>query len=574
MTQTEETQPLFVSMKPSTRLWLNESKKAAIRLMVVLLLKQAAFALVKSTIQTFTVDHLRLSASLVVVVSSITRGSACLLAPLFGWFADRKFGYYPTLVAAIFLSALGAVPLCYAVGDAFTSHESDVTSWRVAYAVGLTCITFGISALRATLIPYTLEQLSDGTESHRTISGLVTVTYLMGMVGELLALIVNHCLVDTGLLDPFWVYLFVPLSLLLAFLLLVIWRRQYRTHSASQLDYTPSLRAILSTGCGCYMSSDPAYYDRKELPIKSAEEEQKDRRDEHRQRLGVIVPILSSLVLFSIFDTQIRQAFVIQASHMDIAQDSERDWLDKQNNLTTQYCTTNTTSRIIVPAEVVRTVCIATVVMMIPIAWCLVPKVHVRWMRRLPTMLERIFIGLLLGVLSCLFATLIEVIRLTAGEIHHICVAKSKYDPIPQLVVYSSVSVLAQIPQQILLGLSSAMVAIAVRDFVLSRAPCEFRCTAYGLIFFVKGLGTYAGMILVLITRRLDCYYDQSINLAEPHANVTTLLDNEAESKAWVYYIIQTILMVACTITFWWVKYKHRDVLRRERDHIHKGRAL
>ena len=553
--------------------WLSESKKAAICLTIVMLLEQAALALVKSTFHTFTPSYTKLRSSSVIVVSSVFSGTYSVLSPLFGWMADRRFGYYTILVSALLLYTLSSIPLCYAIGSVLAYDESDdtdVSSRKAAYSIGIVGTAFGAAATRATLIPYTLEQFSDGTESHSTISNLVTISYLSAMIGELLALIIDIGLVYSNLPNyKFCIYFLIPVSFSFALFLLIIWRRNLRTHA--KLDYSPSVCNIIATGCGCYISSDPPYYDRRELPIKNEEEKQCDRRDEHRQRLGVIIPILFSLIPFFAVYTQIRQTFVAQASHMDIAQDSRRQRWDKQDqNITSQYCKANTISRIVVPAEVVHVGCIASIVIMIPIATCIVPKLYVRWLNRAPAMLERICIGLLLCTLSCVFATITEVIRINAGEMHHICVSIPMHCCRSQLIIYSSVSVLVQIPQHLSLGLGSALIAISVREFTLSRAPCEFRCTAYSATFFIKGLGTFAGLLIIVVIKKAHCYYDQPIDPLRVHENITRLLHNESESKAWVCYTVLTIIMIVSVSIFLWVKYRHKDVSRKERDHIYK----
>lgn len=484
----DERRPLSTSFQSSDRQWLSEGKKAVIRLLTVLLFEQIALYVVIGTTRYYSVKHLGIAHSVASVIHNVFTGSFKILAPLSGWLADRKLGYYHTLLAAMIISTLASTFICYAAGESSTSDESNVTSWRVAYVIGLICITFSTSAIRATILPYTLEQLSDGTESHRSISGLVSVSYILGIGGRVIAGIASHFLPLTGQLGYLWVSLSVPISMLFSLTLLIAWRKKYRRHTGyTQLDYTPSLRDIVATGCGCYTSSDPVYYDRRQLPIKSTEEEQKDKRDEHRQRLGAIIPVLSSLIFMATVYSQLRKTFVDQASHMDVGLDNQRDVLDKENNITAGYCNGNTTAHMIVPPEVMNCVCSATILIMIPVTWCIVPRLHATWKRRLPTMLERILIGMLLGVLSCLLCAATEAIRLTAGEIHHICVKTGTLRvPRHRLIIYSSVSVLVQIPQHVTLGLSRALTITGVSEFVLSRAPCEFRCTAYGIAFLLR----------------------------------------------------------------------------------------
>ncbi|XP_062508759.1 solute carrier family 15 member 4-like [Corticium candelabrum] len=264
--------------------------------------------------------------------------------------------------------------------------------------------------------------------------------------------------------------------------------------------------------------------------------------------------------------SQIRNAFVDQAIHMDLGFDSQQNRFDKNNTIMSDYCDNTTTRHTVIPTAVMYTICSGTVLVMIPVTWCIVPRLHAKWKRRLPTMLERILIGMVLGIVTCLLAIVTETIRLKTGHIHHICGNHKLEDSHIPLIIYSSTSVFIQTPQHITLGLSSALIITGVSEFVLSRAPSKFRCTAYGCTFFVEGVGYYISIILLLIMKKSDCYYQTYCTSAA--INIKVLLKQESESKTWVFYTVLTVLMIAGTLAFGWVKYRHRDVLRKERNRI------
>lgn len=181
---------------------------------------------------------------------------------------------------------------------------------------------------------------------------------------------------------------------------------------------------------------------------------------------------------------------------------------------------------------------------------------------RLMTMLDRILLGMICAMLACLAIIGVEVARLQ-HEIRHVCL---KDGPVPQLQIYSHLSPLVQIPQCALTGLSEVFAIIAAEEFVLSRAPREFRCTAYGVLVLVLGLGEYVRLILVSIMNKLHCYYQD----VEQSVKISILIQKEKDTKAWVFFLVLTLLLAVNIAIFCWIKYIHKDVLREQRTRINQ----
>ena len=564
---------LIASPSKSLRKWMTVGKKAVFRLLLVIMLERSSFYCIISSSSLYCKSYLHFPSLATTLMAVPLIGSVYIFAPVFGWLSDRKFGYFPVLCSAFALYVVGMIPICYTAARTTQQYDdNELSLLQGLYVVGVVVIVLSASAVRATLLPYMLEQLGDGSESHTVIVGLITASYFAVNLGAILAAVVGGYLWKQASLynkseytGIFWTYISASLCLFLSFLLLVLWRKQYRSHAAEgRAEYSPSLRDIFLTGCGCYRAQPgPMYYDAKELPIKNKEEEEKDRLDEHRQRLGVLVPVLSTLVIFYTVQRQLWNGFADQLLHMDFGYE-EQEKTNLSINKFSNYCTINSTNNhYLLPPPALAGLSAVSVLLMIPVVWWFIRSMYVRWRHHELTMLDRVLVGMVLTLLGCIAVTGVEVARILCGHFHVICL-KMNQDPL--VIVYSTVSPFIQIPQQLLVGLGEAFIGIAAREFVLSRAPHEFRCTAYGSIYFINGLGNFAGALLLIIMQKLHCYY-REITLAHT-VTITSLIATEKSLTTWANFVVLTALMIVGCFSFYAVKRRHRDVLRLARARI------
>ena len=506
--------------------------------------------------------------------------SVYLFAPAFGWLSDRKFGYIPVLSTSFVMYLVGVIPIAYTATAASRQHGTELGYLKALYVVGLTIVVLCASAVRATLLPYMLEQLGDGSESRSVIAGVIAASYTSVNIGAFAAGVGGGYLwQQAGICRKsnytgfFWTYLLAVSCLVVAVLVLIIWRKQYRSHTVQRTaEYTPSFRDILATGCGCYRSDpEPLYYDHKELPIKTKEEETKDRLDEHRKRLGVLVPVLSTLILYYTVQGQLVDGFKDQTVHMNFFYDQQNGTiLNKSNNLLSNYCTVNSTNNeYLIPPTVLNGFDALVIILTIPVVWWFIPSMYVRWGQYELTMLDRISIGMILTMLGCIATVGVEVSRIHAAQLNYICL---KMDQTAFIIVYSTLSPFTQIPQHLLVGIGEGFTGIAAREFVLSRAPREFRCTAYGLIYLANGLALYLGGLLLFVMKHLHYYYS---DISPAYAvTIGSIVEAEKSSRTWVYYIVLTAVMMVGWCVFSLIKRRHKDVLRIARAHIYGAMNL
>ncbi|XP_065826184.1 solute carrier family 15 member 3-like [Oscarella lobularis] len=571
---------------------LSPGRKATILLMIVLMFERFSFYAITLNIATFSTIVLGFAQVDIGAITICTIGSAYFFAPLFGWLSDRKFGYYKILVtsfafyivASCLVGASGLDMILQPSYNVSTNSTSDVRYFyrpRVLYLIGLGLMVPCVSAVRANLIPYILEQLSDGSEKRRVISKLISIAYVVINVGASLSPLLGFFRdplpkiksknVDVDLL---WVYACVvaPIGLSIALFVLVKWRRSYRDYEATRarLDYSPNVRSILSTACGCYAENEPTYYDRSEMPYKNDADKKADRLNEHRKRLAVIVPVFGSLLIYSIVDGQMDSSFNDQLYHLQLYNDSS--FRLKPNDVI--YCGGNESleaTKFVVPPALVGVVNSLAVIVTVPMLWLVVYPIYERVVKTEFAMMNRILWGMIFAMFAVFCAMVVEMSRALAGlyrptRYAYVC-TQLLTSHFLTVVPYSPISIFAQVPQYAFSGVAEALSNIATMEFLLSRAPREFRCTVFSLFYFLKGIGYYLGGLLGLTASQLGLYFT---SWSETNYKFVVKYFDSSRNKTWIYFLIIFVGMVISCFFFIRVKEKHKDVVRKYRQEPRK----
>ena len=579
---------------------LSPGRKATILLMIVLMLERFSFYSITLNFATFSTIILGFKPLDVGAITICTIGSAYFFSPLFGWLSDRKFGYYKILVtsfafyvlATCLVGASGLATILQALHyNESTNNEPTNTTIdtrhfqrpRVLYLIGLVIMVPCVSAVRANLIPYILEQLSDGAEKRRVISKLIGIAYVVINVGASLSPLLGFfhdplpkIISRNNIIDAFWVYACVsaPIGLLIALFILVKWRKSYRDYEGTRarLDYSPNVRSILSTACGCYAENEPTYYDRSEMPYKNDADKKADRLNEHRKRLAVIVPVFGSLVVYSILDWQINNSFNDQLYHLQLYNDSS--FRLKPNDVI--YCGGNESlqaTKFVVPPALVGVVNSLAIIVTVPMLWLVVYPIYERVVKTEFAMMSRILWGMIFAMFAVFCAMVVEMSRALVGlyrptRYAYVC-TRLLTSHFLTVVPYSPISIFAQVPQYAFSGVAEALSNIATMEFLLSRAPREFRCTVFSLFYFLKGMGYYLGGLLGLAASHLGLYYT---SWTETKGEFVVQYFDSSRNKTWIYFLIIFVGMVISCFFFIRVKEKHKDVVRKYRQEPRKKR--
>ena len=579
----EITTPLIDSSlnQPFSR--LSDGSKCLIRLLGVLLLERLSFFAIIGNFSSYVRYYLDFPGSYSNGMLFVVWGSVYALAPIFGVITDRKTGHFTTLVSAFIAYIVGSALILYSsstsvVDGNMNQFDNSLKKIRLIYLVGLALAMISVSAIRSSLMPYMLEQLGDGHGKRNLLMAFCSWAYLIVNIAMAIAVGLGaylHRLASTDNAREhhtsgfFWIYLLPPCALFLALCILFYWRNSFKSQlpirGKSDYEYGPKLTNILKTACGCFHDpSRPSYYDPDALPVRNEEDRQQYKRRIERLKLAVLVPVLGTLMAFFMIYSQMHNSFAEQALHLELRVSHLHEYLHSNNTNTTCSQLSNHLGFILTPSLVQLFDC-ATVLAVVPLTWLAVRPCYEKLFAKELTVLVRMQLGILFGVLANLSATILERLRTNYKPFHYNCLKVGRE---PYVFIHANISFLWQTPQYILLGISTAFTTIASMEFVLSRAPHRFRCTAVGLLWLTEGMGYYLGLLIYYSMSMLGYYY----NIIHPTSgadlntnNINKLIQEAENSKAWIYYLVLTILMFLTLLAFMWVKYRHKDVQTVER---------
>ena len=565
----DDEEPLRADVKKKKRTSLTDGQKATASLLVFLLFERIAFYAITLNMSTFATSCLGFKSVEATIIVTGTIGTAYFITPLFGWLSDRKFGYFSVLATAMIFYIVASCFVCAAAFDtALVFSNVNVTDSsavlstigrpRAFYFVGLAMMVPCASATRANLVPFMLEQLGSGAEKRRVVAKFVSVCYFVINVGASISNVLAFVLqqrrgpgkkaeANTGF---FWIYLAAPMCLMAALIVLFTWRKRYRISRKRNLDYNLTLRSILSTACGCYKETHP-----------NSDDVEKRRADGYRRRLAVIVPVVGSLIAYNIVYGQMTNSFIDQAFHLKLY--SEKAFKNVTVNSTVSCGHNGFTAVVnhphyVLPPSVINLFDSGTIVLFVPAVWWIIYPIYERVAGKEFSMMNRIFWGMIFAMISVLSAMSVELARrLSSADIRYAYICTKFADTSRLLVVsYSSISLAVQIPQYVFVGAAEVLSGIAFQEFLLSRAPREFRCTVYSLYYTLIGNGYYLGTALSIAASELYFHSDSNGN-GKPY-RVKEL--KPSDIKTWAYFLIIFVFMALSYLFFHHVKKKHRDV--------------
>lgn len=560
---------------------LSDGTKSLIRLLGVLLLERLAFFAIIVNFNSYVRYYLDFPGSYSNGMLFVVWGSVYVFAPLFGVITDRKTGHYTMLVSAFIVYILGSALVLYSSTTTVGDSTQDVTDGgikniRIIYLIGVGLSMISASAVRSTLMPYMLEQLGDGHGKRNLLIAFCSWAYLVVNIAMAIAVGLGAYLQRLRGFDKakghhtsgfFWVYLLPPTALLPALCILLFWRKGFKSHipiKGNEALSGAGIVNVLKTACGCFHDPNrPSYYDPDALPVRNEEDRQQYTRRIERQKLAVLVPVLGNLIAFFMIHSQMYSSFAEQALQLDLSVGHLHDYLPNNTNATCSQLS-NHLGFILTPS-LVQLFDSAAVLAVVPLTWLAVRPCYEKLFAKELTVLVRMQLGMVFGVLANLSATILEKVRTNYTPFRYTCLKAGRE---PYVFIHAPISFLWQTPQYILLGVSIAFTMIASMEFVLSRAPYRFRCTAFGFLWFTVGMGYYLGLLIYYSMSQLGCYY----NIIHPASiedidtdNINKLIHDAENAKAWIYFLVLTFLMLFSLLSFTWAKYRHRDVQTVER---------
>lgn len=561
--------PLVDSVSESTRddhttsrsnvLPVAPSVWAVVRLLVVQMLERVAFVAITFNIAVYIEAYMSLdlaaSTPSLIPVANLAMATMRVLAPFYGLLSDAKVGQFKILIGCFTTYCLGACLIC---GSAFALNDEgkQETLPKALYYPGLVAVLLSAAGIRATLIPFMLEQLSgDEHQRNRYLTPFVSWSYFAMNVGSEIAVLLGGCLQrlpqcrslrqGTSFHGLRWRYTLPVCSLCLALFILVISRNKFRRNSPSHF-YKPSVKLILQAAfCG---KSKRQHYDTETLRFYEHEAHDDDKRMEQKKkddisRLADILPLSLAMILYFTIQSQVEDTFVMQGQHLDFGQ------------LMSIHC-------LIHPADLPTALEPLTVIVVVPVMLFCVKPLYERIVGTPLYVTPRIRWGMILAFSSCAVATFIESYR----DNHY----KSGWPRQGHYMVhtkiievcYSNIPIYSQVPQYVLMGASEVLAIVSFMEFVLSSSPHPFRSTMFGLVYFLSGIGRYIGIVLkiiVIVAGHEKGFFPPFIST---NKSVECDVDKEKSYQPYVFFLVLTVLMTINVFFYLIFEYRFHKFIR------------
>ena len=477
---------------------------------------------------------------------SVGVGLMYTVSPFYGWLSDAKLGHFSVLVACFSLYLVGCALIC---ASAYV-YPQDVTIGKGLYYTGLLVVLlFAVPGIRATLIPFMLEQLTSGADQrYQYLKAFVSWSYLATNVGGACAMVVGPYLQslspprtkeNANFIGFAWRYLLGFCALVVAFTILIVWRNQYKRFCPRAISRPSILAVCKSAWC---RKAPREHYDRDilrqhQLEPSTETESIKRQREEHIRRLAELIPLMTTMIIYNTIYSQSLSTFIEQGQHLNL----------------------NSLLEVPIPPWDIPTIFdpLAVIITVSLMQWVLKP-LYERITKQIVFILPSIRWGMVLAALSCGAASLVDSERTRCCKFTQTCTKVNNFNVCQ---CYSEMSVAWQVPQYVLMGVSEALAVVGVIEFVLSRSPREYRCTVFGFLQMIKGIGRYIGAIVLLIVQKINSSWYYPARVLSSH-QVSCSIEDESNATVYNYFVILCFLMIFNTVYYMIIEAKYRKYTR------------
>ncbi|XP_065846481.1 solute carrier family 15 member 4-like [Oscarella lobularis] len=526
----EAAEPLYVHTSPQRRPTLSQAKASLLRLIAIAVLERVAFYSIElNALRSFSQSYTELSNVISTTLSTMFVGLPYVLAPFFGIVADCKLGYYATLTIAFAFYTIATSATC-AVGRLLESNstydQTRLDALRGVYLASLVAFALGAAAVRATLVPYMLDQIEDEyRHRRRLLEKFCTFVYVAFNVAATIGALASYVELRHAVRPRlFWTYLLAPVAAFLALLLLVIWRKKYGKHR-QRADRCPNACTILGMGFGC---------------IRRRRRHGNERSN---VKIAILIPVLVAVVFYRAVYSRLA-SFHEMFSHSDAYDNAKYANVTNGTTLTcpSLRCEPTLGYYASFPPGLLVLFDTISVLLSVPVVWYVLRPVYERCVGKELDMLTRIHWGIFLVGVVVLGGVGVEVARRVGpGAIRfaYTCAMAGRRHCVEVVPYKTKLSPLATlVPLYALTGLTEVLAVIATMEFVLSRAPRELRCTAYGVYNFAIGVGIYVGAAYREIARK-EGFFFRSWSNCTTAATATVVVPSyeRSEMRAWIYFL-------------------------------------
>lgn len=473
----------------------NRNMQAVLYILIADIFERLAFFSVVAGLILFCTSNLDINQVNATEISQVFSGFAYLVPILGGFLADSYTGRYRTIFASgvIYLAGVVLIPASSANFALLGFTPKTISERRTLFISGLVLVVLGSGGIKANIGPFGAEQVeSRGKEA---VQSYFNWFYWSNNVGGLLAFTVAAYVQQE--ISFTYGFFISTLGILMFFLFIVMGNSKYKK--------TAPKGSILATACGictegiCKTRVAPS----SSLPegsednfLAGSKQKYGGSYDDHLvdgvASVVKVIPFCFLTDMYRAIYAQMNNSFYAQAERMDVR-------LGNGVNVPVATLTAFNTIGIII---------------LIPI----VDKVvypFFEYIGKPLTYLKRIGIGMLFAVSAMLVAAHVEINRkkyLKAENGSHVQVLAG------QKFTASNMSVFAQIPQFVLIGISEIFASVTVLDFAYNQAPVSMQGLLTGLFLASVGIGSWVStaiLHIVKVATKDDPWWSGEINNAK-----------------------------------------------------------
>ncbi|EDV27429.1 uncharacterized protein TRIADDRAFT_12575, partial [Trichoplax adhaerens] len=426
---------------------------------------------VSANLVLFANTHLGFTNPEAASINFIFTGTGYAIPIISGYIADSFIGQYNTIFGSSLIYIVGSVALVLVAAPYDLPFSTSAQS--AFYIGGLAFIAIGTGGIKSNVSPFGADQLKDS--GPLLIQRFFSWFYFFINVGSLVSFTAVAYIQQN--VSFFYGYMIPAISMALAIIIFISARSYYVVRSPKGSLLIDAVRMmwqglrvkLCCRNAGARNGRITSIFDyAKQENGGSFESSQVEKI----KPLGRVIPVFILIILYWTVYFQMQTTWFIQGESMNLKLGSFK-----------------------LPAAALSSFDTVSVLVFIPIINYGVYPLYKKIFGRSLTQLQRIGIGMIFASLAMLAAGILEGYRLI--DVHE--------NPLPQVVAGSTfnasgnISVLAQIPQFALIGLSEVFTSITGLEYAYSEAPEELKGLIMGLYLLTSGLGSYLGSLIIVI---------------------------------------------------------------------------
>ncbi|XP_064645217.1 solute carrier family 15 member 4-like [Lineus longissimus] len=459
----------------------------ATRIPITELCERLTYHSIAANLVMFCTNILKFDSIDAVTISMVFAGTCYLVPPLGGWIADSYMGQYNTILASVLLHVLGTffLPAAAFTYTTIGPYEMPLAGRRTFFLIGLFLVAMATGGIKANFSPFGASQVDHVGEN--AVQTFFLWYYWCITIGATIAY--------TGIVYiqqeiDFALGYFIPaVTMTMAVIYFVSAKNQYVVMPPKGSQISSTCNIICEGLNNKYKCKRPqqklsSFLDYAKINNGGSRSKQEV---EDVKMLGGVFPIFLVGIIFWCIFAQLNSSFLLQAERMNLQ-----------------------LGDITLPASSLNNfVSIGTLLLVPLLDRVIYPQLDKCWRR--PSPLVRMGLGFVFASISVAVAGILEFYRKV--DIKENGVIRQKVGG--EYFDASHLSVLYQVPQFTLYGISLVFMEITSLEFAYKEAPQSLKAVVTGIYMVTIGLGQYTSSLLVIIVNAATAnnpWYPDEIN--------------------------------------------------------------